>query len=286
MAAPVERPFFASPIAAAGGRVIASPFEFTTDDDDNLQILSVCSVAGVTLTLNGRRVDEKGQIVPFVFQHTPFATRSTRIDSFKFGRGALLNLTVFASAGSPLVGQCYVIVRLIKGLTGATIILGTLLSGYVTATQALGYPGSPLESSTTGEPTIKTIGGTLPAIGAEILETVPTGARWQLVAFSAILICNAVVANRHPRLRFMSNADIVGIVPCFQTMPAGSGEFISWLGNVQGFAPPTTNQMVSTIPDPLWLLAGQTFGTSTLLLQAGDTWNAPIYTVREWLEVS
>ena len=43
-----ERAFPAAPVAVYGGtRVIASPFQFSLTDDDNLQIVSVNSLAGV-----------------------------------------------------------------------------------------------------------------------------------------------------------------------------------------------------------------------------------------------
>src|SRR5439155_18890058 len=115
----------------------------------------------------------------------------TKTQNYKLGKGAILNLTVFASAGAPLMGQTYVIVQLIKGLTGATIVLGTLLGGYLTATQALGWPGSPIISSTDGEGCTRLIVGTTPAAEANILETVPTGARWELLSLEASYVQGA-----------------------------------------------------------------------------------------------
>src|SRR5204863_2582589 len=94
--------------------------------------------------------------------HVPNTDRSVKTSDHPLGVGQLLNLTVFASAGAPLIGQTYVKVQLIRGVGAAAIVLGTLLGGYVTAVHALGFPGSPIENSLTATPAIRYITGTNP----------------------------------------------------------------------------------------------------------------------------
>ena len=54
MATAREQVFVAQPVAYAGNRVIASPFQFATSEDDNLQIVSANSLAGTkTFTCDG-----------------------------------------------------------------------------------------------------------------------------------------------------------------------------------------------------------------------------------------
>jgi hypothetical protein len=41
---------------------------------------------------------------------------------------------------------------------------------------------------------------------------------------------------------------------------------------------------VGSLPSPMALTAGQSFGTRTLFIQPTDQYGPPIFTVREWLE--
>src|SRR5213592_1900599 len=175
---PVERVFVAQPLASAGGRIIASPFQFYVTGEDHLRVISVNSLAGVRLKLQGRFIDTSGKLDAFSYDHIPTSDRTATTTMHQLGVGAVLNLTVFASTGAPVSGQTFVIVQLTRGLGAAAIVLGTLLQGYVTSAQHLGWPGSPIVTSTAGEPLIRKIVGTTPGAGNNINETVPTGARW------------------------------------------------------------------------------------------------------------
>ena len=84
----------ATPFAAPGGRIIASPFQFATDDDTYLRIVTANSAAGVVLAVNGRRVASDGQLYAINETHTPNTDRSTKTQDFKLGKGALLNLSI------------------------------------------------------------------------------------------------------------------------------------------------------------------------------------------------
>jgi hypothetical protein len=93
--------------------------------------------------------------------------------------GFVLDLTVRVD-GRAAHGQTYVILELVRGLDGPLTLVGTFASGYVTASQGVGWPGSPIISSTDGEPAVRYVQGTDPR-PAEITETVPTGARWEVM---------------------------------------------------------------------------------------------------------
>src|SRR5262249_46183156 len=115
------------------------------------------------------------------------SNRTAKTEDFVLGGGLVTNLSVFATAGSPLIGQCFVIVQLVRSLGVTAYVMGTMLQGYVTTTQNLGWPGSAIVSSTDGEPAIRDIVGTDPVAGAGWSETVPAGARWELVTFGGIV---------------------------------------------------------------------------------------------------
>src|SRR5216684_7447604 len=90
--------------------------------------------------------------------------------------------------------------QLLRYVGGTAIVLGTLLGGYVTAVQALGFPGSPVSNSLDGTPPAVEGNGNTPAVGADTFDTVPLGARWEILYYSAKLTTSAAVANRRPSL--------------------------------------------------------------------------------------
>lgn len=258
------------------------------DDDTQLRIVSCNAAAGVTVGLQGLRLDELGNPRTIVETHTPTTTRAVNTQNYKIGRGTLLRLTAFVTSGVPLYGQTYVLAQLIRGVSGPTQVLATLIGGYITVNQALGFPGSPVRSSIDGGGYMRMIAGTTPAAGVEISEAVPTNARWELLGLNITLTSSAAPGTRRPRVFLRNSAR----VPTFampvnnlaasqvwnqaygQNMPL-NGLFTLSTGTLQGTAP---------IPLGSLLLAGDSWETNTDGLLAGDQWAQPTYLVREWLE--
>ena len=267
------------------GRVTPAVFPFFTSGEDNLRLVSFNSVTGVKLRLTVRTLGDNGRPIPGGVDQIPATDRSSTSTDCPLSGTTILNVDVHATAGVPKVGQTFVIVQLIRGLGTAAIVLGTILQGYVTTTQGLGWPGSAIVSSTDGEPALRTLTGTTPAAGAEALETVPTGARWELLAVLCVLTTNAVAGARTPNVQI---ADAAGRLS--QTVNASAlnnlqtGTFYLAQNLAYGSIPASLI-FNWPIPQGLRLLAGQTFGTTTAGLQAGDQWSAPIYSVRDWLDV-
>jgi len=198
-----------------------------------------------------------------------------------------LNLTIFADTGSPMIGQTYVSARLIRGLSAATILLGGLLGGYITAKQPLTYPGSVVQNSFDVLPVPREYLGTAPAAGAEISETVPTGARWEVVSCRVPLVTAAGGADRIVRL-FLSR---VGVITFAVTTPPAaqppSTTYIHMFGsNLPHQASTAAAAIQSSFPNPAHLLAGAAVLTQTLNLAAGDQFSQPALMIREWLEVA
>lgn len=286
--AATEQAFAAAPGYFAGARVVQSPFQFVADADTFLRVVSACSVTGVTLAVQGRRLDDHGQLQVLQETHAPNSDRSVKTQDYQLGPGAVLNVTVFASAGAPLVGQCYVMVQLLRNMGGTAIVLGTLLAGYVTAHQALGFPGSPLVSSTAGEPAIRDISGTVPAAGANLTETCPAGARWELVSILFTLTTNGTVGNRNLALEMFDPVGTInGIYEPGVNVPASTTQWFQYgVGlTVFGVVTPSNVEYVC-LPQRFYLPAGARFTTTIAGLQSGDQLSNPRYQVREWLEVA
>lgn len=278
-------PALTTPFAAGGARVISSPFQFVADADTFLRVVSVCSVAGVVLAVQGRRVDDQGALKAITETHTPASTRTVTTTTFRPGVGAILNLTVFAASGAPLIGQCYVMVQLLRSSGATAIVLGTLLGGCVTSTQALGFPGSPVVSSLEVEPVTRQIGGTKPAAGAEISETCPTGARWEMLGILTQFQAGGAAGTRFPDLRLRSGgATVAQFLSNVGIAPGGFG-LISWGPNLPQITYAGFGYATAAYAGRLILRAGDSFVTDTPGIAAADQYEGPNYQVREWLEV-
>jgi hypothetical protein len=278
-----ERAFVATPVPTAGARVIASPFQFWTTGEDNLRVVSVCSVTGVALKVQGRFIDPSGTIGAASYDHTPNSDRTAKTDEFPLGVGAVLNLVTFARTGSLQSGQCFVIVQLIRGRGAAAIVLGTLLQGYVTTTQALAWPGSPIVSSTEGEPAIRQIVGTAPAHGVGISESVPTGARWQLLTLLVNVTADVPPLTSTLNFQVFTPAAAAALsYPLQQSFTANPTAACHWLTGFSAADTAASGTPRTALPSPLLLPAGSSFVTTNF---GTVQQSAPLYTVREWLEV-
>lgn len=269
----------------AGGRLVAAPYQFVTTGEENIRVTSVNALAGVRLKIQGLRLSERGENVPFSHDHIPQNDRSVATTEFSLGYGALLHLTVFAVGAAPLHGQTFVIVQVIRGSAAAAVVLGTLLQGYVTSTQALGWPGSPISSSIEGAGAVRNIVGTMPALGAEVNEVVPTGARWELQALILGLLPGVVFAQRVPQLHVTTATVVVFRVASPAGVDAPNALSVSWSHGLGTSTAVVGATVAQSLPLSMPLLAGTFIRTVTLNLDPTDQITFVHYTVREWLEV-
>jgi hypothetical protein len=280
-----ERAFTAAPLTSAGGKVITSPFQFYSSGEDNIRVTSLNSVAGVRLKIQGRFIDSASVISSLAHDHIPNSDRTSKTTEFALGIGAVLNLTVFASAGTPTIGQTFVIVQLVRGSGAAATVLGTLLQAYVTSTQHLAFPGSPVQSSLDGPGAVRMFGGTQPAAGLNFTEIVPVGARWQLLAIRTRLTTSAAVATRVPILTIVNNAADQIYLPQYRGSPAGASDFYVWAAGTAPFTAVAVGYNVAPLPTDLPLSGLVAVTCTTPGLDVADQWFAPLFTIREWLEV-
>jgi hypothetical protein len=251
--------------------------------DDNLRITTIGALAGAVLAIEGRLVSPEGVPVPFAERHVPSSAYASLSQIIPIAEGILTHLQVRATTGSALRGHVFAIVEVVRGGGTNAQPLGTILQGYVTATQRLAWPGSPMESSTAGAGRLRSITGTDPAAGAEMSETVPAGVRWRFVSLKVALVTSAVVANRTTSFIFDDGTNSLlqiynGIaVAASAAQTYNVGDFGTF-GSIAG-----TFSLVSA-PATLILPAGARIRTTTNNLDVGDNYGAPQYLVEEWLE--
>lgn len=267
----------------AAARAWFSPSGLYVAGEDNLRLRSLNSAAGVRLNCTGRIRGRDGTIRPFSFDHVPNTNRTVAATIAAVGEGWIVNLRVAAAGGTPLIGQTWAIVELVRGFTGASEINGTLASGYVTTNQPIAWPGSPMRGTLEGPGVIRSIAGTNPAANVEWSETVPAGARWQILSLSNVFVTDANVANRFPRLIIDDGAaNVYESDPAAALAASLTRIYNAGLGTARLDAVSTNAQWA--LPEDVTLMAGSRIRSFVTNLQAGDNWGAPQLLVREWLE--
>ena len=259
--------------------------------EEALQLSVFNGATGVTVALSGRFLavkqrDDEEDPRPKPFSHalTPTTNRVATLRTETLGEGWILDGAVQVTAGTPLTGNTYAIVALVRGAKGALTTLSVLAQGYITANQRLSLDGNVLQGFTEGAGALRSITGATPGAGAEISETVPTGARWELLAFSAQLVTSATVANRNPSLVLDDGALVYARCPTTQLIAASLTYQVTW---AQGFSSAqTTGANIAIAPLPIndRLGSAHRIRTSTVGIQVGDQYSAVQYLVREWIE--
>lgn len=280
-----ERIVQASVIPLAGGRVVASPFQFYFDGNDNLRVEGWNTAPGATLQVFGRFVRANGEVNSLNHVLPLTADRLRNVSDFAVGDGYMLNLVVVVTGATPKIGQTFARVSVIRGLSGATIVLGIMLQGTVTSQQALAWPGSPIASSLDGPGVDRTLVCTVPAAANPISETVPTGARWSILAAYAALLTDANVGNRIVYFEHMPLGTPVYISVHPQTAPATTGSAFFWACGFPIETVPANNLTTANLSTPSILTEGDRAQINFFNEFAGDQFTDGRLQLLEWLEV-
>jgi hypothetical protein len=252
--------------------------------EDALEIDCLNSVAGVVVTVSGELLGQRLELMPFSFSFTPTSNRVVSTVRQAIGSGWLQQVRVVVSSGAPLRGQTFAWIRKARGTTSNALVTGTFQSGYFTATTDLFWPGPFGGGPLDGDGAIRVITAAVPAAGAEVVETVPTGARWELLSFTTLFTTSAAVANRGPTLIIDDGANILyrwGNT-AFQT---ASGAFRrTWAPMPFVAGSDGANDFLGATPIGFKLLAGFRLRTLTVAIDVADTYTLTFYVVREWFE--
>jgi len=274
-------PALPSPFAAAA---LSSPYNFEFTGEDALRLTVHNSKAGVVVGVHYRMHTPDNHAFASRELLAPASDRTASSGEFSIGRGYLQNVTLFATAGSPVRGQTFARLQVIRGRGAAAIVLGTIVQGYVTGNQDRAWPGSPIEGSLEGDGYIRQVTGTDPAAGVEISETVPAGARWEPLTLCAAFVTSAAGGNRRPHAVFTSGVVMVLASPAPNEQGASVPSAYYWAQGTP-YTPSFSGSFVpGWLPTGGQLLAGDKLGTNTINFNAGDNWGTPTVTVREWLE--
>lgn len=272
----MESTFLSPALAAAAGGLYLT-------GEDNFRLTTWGALANAVVSLEGRLVTPEGCTVPLVESQIPNSDRSAKTSIFPAAEGLLTNVQLRVSTGTSVGGTVAALLEIVRGRDGGVQPIGTLLQGYANSATRLAWPALGIAPLTSGAGRLRAIVGTNPAPGAEISETVPVGARWQLRMFSFVLTASAVVANRAPVLTIDDGANVLWetgsavLVTASQvaTYRAGVGVPFFTYGTRAYHLP---------LPGTLWLGAGARIRTVTGAIDVGDDYAAPVYHVEEFME--
>lgn len=276
----------AAPFSFGGSNAVATPFQFYTSGAENLRIVSVNALVGVTIVVALRLLTEAPEPLWLTISHVPNSDRTVKQTDHPLARGFVLNAIAYVTGASPRIGQTFVQLEIIGGLGGATTQLGTLLQGYVTATQKLAFPGSPVQNSIEGGGVTRLLTGTTPAAGAIVAETVPTGAQWELLAIGARLQTSAAAGDRRPYVTCEQGGATYSLSVLPLAIPPSDSIFGFWSAGMPLATTIGTTRPVAGLGVGLRMLAGDVASIKADGLDAADQFSAVRLLVREWLEAS
>lgn len=257
--------------------------ELSAEAWDNLSLSVWSSASGVTVRFLGEYVLPNGSVQHFARDIVPTSDRAINTVTLDLPTSQLLSMQALLAVGSAKRGEVYVrAVRQAGTGTGATLV-GNTLAGYVTNTYSPSWPGGPVEDSVVGPGVIKVVTGTDPAAGAEVTETVPTGARWRLWSMCTRLVTSGTAATRRAHYEVTSGGTRIFIGHPEKTQTASNTNDYIWGTNMSIVDATTNVNAVGMIPQ-MPLLAGWVINTVTTAIQAGDNWGAPQMIVEEWIE--
>jgi hypothetical protein len=261
---------------------VAPPSPLYVTPEDTLLVRHIAFITGIILQLQFRILRADGQVITSQFDLQTPIERTVTPTFFNLPEGYLLSSTVSSPYVALQPGMIFAQIVLTRGTRFSVFAAQQLASGYVTFLRAISWPTGPQNTSAEGPGNIRSITGTNPAAGAEISETVPTNARWKLLAMTYSLVTSAAVATRTALLSVDDGGNVLTILPPAATQ-AASLSFRYNVGNL-GIAVATDPAQIQVpISNNILLLPNWRLRTATTGLQAGDDYAAPQLYVEEWV---
>lgn len=251
--------------------------------DDYLSLSAYNSAASVQLSLAYRFIGKDGRPQVGELHLTPTTARVVSTVRAPLGEGWLTHARINLAAGTPLRGQCYARLGVQKGDGSTGFLWARLIGQYVTSENTPAWPHGRIMSPLEGPGALRSIAGTDPAAGAEISETVPTGARWKLHGLNATLVNAAAAATRVPQLIIDDGTTVLQRIPAAMTSIISDTVVFSW-GATGAATSIATVAAMTPIPKDLMMLAAWRVRTLTNALDSGDNWGVPQLFVEEWIE--
>lgn len=249
--------------------------------NDNLLVRVLSNINNQAFTILYRYLTPQGDIK----EGTLAGITSTAVQNFlvPLGEAWLISLGTNMAGGGALGNWTHVQVGIQRNVFnfGPFAASSIIWEGFIQPNTFNGWPGTPSKEITDGPGMPHVIVGTVPGVGADISETVPSLRRWQLLSLRATLTCSAAVANRVVSIFMDDGSNVFHQSSASVSVAAGSstaftfatGLFLLSDGVARVYVPLMNNAQ---------LKGTYRIKTFTTNLQAGDQWTGPIYEVLEW----
>lgn len=263
-----------------------TPFQFTLGADDHIRVTTFDQRTDAQLDITVRQWrDDTGEVVITTDTVPSVMTVVGAVRELPVAAGALLNVRIGTPTAALRYGDMFVRVQLVRNTGTAAIVLGTLLQGYVSVGNDLGWPGSPLQTMHDGRGVIADgVWGPI-ASPLQLKAIVPAWGRWRVICGSFFVTTSAVPGARAviaQAINAFGGASWFAVAAPDQ--PASTTVFY----NIGAGMPPTalTSNGDAYLPWPNDLeLDG---GSAVVMLvggaQAGDTVTPQGLLVRQWLD--
>lgn len=186
---------------------IPAPAPVYLTGEESLRLTTFANLANLVVTLTGRVLRPDNTISRFSIPHTPNSNRTAATTTLAMPEGWLLGVEAKLTTGATTFGQVWAQLELVIGSGSTALPLQLLGNDFVSANAALVYPGGANVDPLDGAGNLRSITGATPSAGANVNETVPTAAQWELLAIRCRLITSAVVANRNLRWQLDDGAN-------------------------------------------------------------------------------
>ncbi len=282
---------FALPPVPFGPAIgVPSALPFIVTGEESLRVVTYSESEVFRINVHWRMLTaDRRSIQVFsetVVPETGVFVRTTR--DFSLGPGLILNIGALVTGATVRYGQVYIRVSLVRGTGAAAAILGTLIADYLTDRLPVGWPGSPILHSPDAKNVFFRLSSGAGVPGAQLSNTVPNNARWQLVSWAATLTTDATVATRVARLVCDDGAPANRLA--HSTIAFGLTAGLAWrVAWCQGMPIDTAISTVAPAVTGGWPIDLIIFGGSRLLtevdnMQAGDAWGPAQLSLRQWVE--
>lgn len=252
-------------------------------EDDELYLRSSSDLPNTVYNVRGDLLLASGEISPFHFSFTPAADRSFNLRRERLAEGYLIHIGAFPSGTTPIRGQCWIEVGILRGLAVAAGVVRPLFADYLVGNQALGWPPGRVVASAEGPGFPEVRSGGDPAAGAEISFAMPGNTRVRFVAVQFRLVTDATAANRTPVLEIRSSANVIWRSRRHAAQTASQTRDYFYAVGIEYQNAVDTESFHNSLPE-LNPHPGLSLVTVTDALQAGDNYGAPLATLERWLE--
>jgi len=250
--------------------------------NDVLQIFMLNSVAGAQITLAVRILKPDGTLNYTQTVFVPTSDRQGNKFQFQLAEGFLLSVVVASTAATTERGACFVQVRLQFGVALTRTAHVLLISDYLMQDGMVGWPNPLLRSCFDAQGLVTHASVANPAAGSDWSQTVPIRARWKLRSVRALLQADGNAANRAVTFSFGNGTNFTYKISSAFVQVAGQGIGYSFAPGLPVLGM-NNNEIGLPLPAEVMLEPGDSFGVSTLNLDAGDQWSHINYSYEEWL---